>query len=132
MERAGRLFGKMDFPSQVADAEARARAAWPVAAGKKVAKYTRATALVRSTLIVEVADAVWQRQLSTMRKILLNNLARELGKELVTEIDFRPTPARRPPQQAASARSNAARSEGIEDPVMAMLYKRSRGNRSQG
>jgi len=129
MERAGRLVGKMNLPPQVADAEARARAAWPVAAGKKIARHARATGLVRGTLLVEVGDAVWQRQLSTLRHFLLRNLRRELGEELVIEIDFRPTPARRPPQAAESARPGTVHPDGIQDPVLAMLYRRSQGSR---
>lgn len=129
MERAGRIFGKMDFPSEVTDLEVRARAAWAVAAGRKIAKYARATALVRNTLIVEVGDAVWQRQLSTMSKMLLSNLGRELGAGVVTQIDFRPTPARRPPQTAATSRRSPAQVEGIRDPVLSLLYRRSRGSR---
>ena len=127
MERAGRLFNRMDLPPDAL--ETRARAAWRIAAGKKVAKYTRATALVRTTLLVEVGDIIWQRQLSTMRVHLLKNLDRELGVGVVTEIDFRPTPARRPPQVAASARGDAPLFEGIQDPVMALIYKRSQGKR---
>jgi hypothetical protein len=131
MERAGRLFSNMDFPSELDEAETRARAAWPMAAGKKIAKHARATALVRTTLVVEVGDAVWQRQLSTLRHFLLRNLARELGPALVTEIDFRPTPKRRPPQVATMARPRAAGEQrtpehGIQDPVMGMLFSRSR------
>jgi predicted nucleic acid-binding Zn ribbon protein len=124
MERAGRLFGKSRLMSQVADPETRARAAWHVAAGIKVARHTRATALVRSTLVVEVGDAVWQRQLTTLRHDLLRNLAKELGEAMVTEIDFRPMPARRQPQRAESARRPSP--GNIEDPVLAMLYERSR------
>lgn len=127
MERAGRLVGKMNLPPQVADAESRARAAWPVAAGRRVARHTKATALVRGTLVVEVGDAIWQRQLTTLRHFLLRNLARELGEGFVSEIDFRPTPARRPPQAAASARPSVAHADGIQDPVLALLYKRSQG-----
>src|SRR5579863_3794595 len=127
MERAGRLVRKMNLPSQLADVETRARAAWPVAAGKKIANHTKATALVRGTLVVEVGDAIWQRQLATLRHFLLRNLARELGEGLVSEIDFRPTPARRPPQAAASARPAPIHPDGIQDPVLAMLYRRSQG-----
>ena len=127
MERAGRLFGQMNLPLETV--EPRACAAWRVAAGSKVARHTRATALVRNTLIVEVADMIWQRQLSALRVHLLRNLARELGAGVVAEIDFRPTPARRPPQTAPSARPGASSIEGIQDPVMALLYKRSQGNR---
>jgi len=130
MERAGRLVGKMKLPPQVADAETRARAAWPVAAGQKIARHARATVLVRGTLVVEVEDAIWQRQLATLRHFLLRNLTRELGEALVSEIDFRPTPARRPPQIAPSARPDAAHTDGIQDPVLAMLYRRSQGTRS--
>jgi len=129
MERAGRLFANMDFPTQLEEAETRARAAWPIAAGKKIARYTRATTLVRDTLIVEVSDAVWQRQLSTLRHFLLSNLARELGRGVVNEIDFRPMPKPRPPQAALNARPGVAPVEGIEDPVMGLLYKRSQGSR---
>ena len=130
MERAGRLVGKMKLPSQLADAESRAQAAWPVAAGKKIARHARATTLVRGTLVVEVGDAVWQRQLAALRHELLRNLERELGEGVVTEIDFRPMPARRPPQAAVSARPSAdAHAEGIQDPVLAILYRRSQGNR---
>jgi predicted nucleic acid-binding Zn ribbon protein len=125
MERAGRLFGKSNLMSKVADPETRARAAWPVAVGKKVAQYTRATTLVRSTLVVEVGDNVWQYQLATLRQQVLKNLAKELGEGLVTDIDFRPMPPRRqPPQRAETARP--AGPDSIEDPVLAMLYDRSR------
>jgi hypothetical protein len=131
MERAGRLFSNMDFPAQIEEAETRARAAWPIAAGKKIAKHARATALVRNTLVVEVGDYVWQRQLSTLRHFLLRNLARELGPALVTEIDFRPTPKRRPPQPAMTANRKAAPKHpvpdhGIQDPVLGPLFSRSK------
>jgi predicted nucleic acid-binding Zn ribbon protein len=125
MERAGRLIGKLNVMPDAAAREARAKAAWTVAAGKKIARHTRATALVRSTLVVEVGDAVWQRQLAMLSRILLTNLEKALGEALVTDIDFRPMPARRPPERAESARADADR---IEDPVLAMLYRRSRGS----
>ena len=49
---------------------------------------------MRGTLVVEVEDIVWQRQLNTLRHFLLRNLHKELGEALVTEIDFRPMPRR--------------------------------------
>jgi predicted nucleic acid-binding Zn ribbon protein len=121
MERAGRLIGKLKFSRDMADPEVRARAAWALAAGKKIAKYTRATALVRDTLVVEVEDYVWQQQLATLRGFLLANLAEALGEKLVKDLDFRPMPRRRMPQRAETARP----SEGIGDPVLAMLYRQS-------
>lgn len=125
----------MDFPDELDEAEPRARAAWAVAAGKTVARHTRATALVRGKLLVEVEDALWQRQLAPMGHFFVRNLAKELGPGVVTQIDFRPTPKRRPAQMAQTASGHAAaeppkrkaagRVEGIEDPVLGLLYRRS-------
>ena len=126
MQRAGSLIGKLKLSPELADPQARARAAWTLAAGKKIAAHTAASALVRGTLVVEVEDMVWQRQLNTLRHFLLRNLREVLGEEMVTEIDFRPmrhtAPERRKPQRAESARRDA---NGIEDPVMALLYRQS-------
>jgi predicted nucleic acid-binding Zn ribbon protein len=122
MERAGRLLGKLKLSPELADPESRTCAAWAPAAGKKIAEHTRARALVRGALVVEVEDQVWQRQLSTLRHFLLRNLTEMLGEQLVTELDFRPMPKRMMPQRAEKARP----AEGIADPVLEMLYKRSR------
>ena len=124
MERAGRVIGKLKLPPELVDPEARARAAWATAAGPKVAPHTRAVALVRGTLVVEVNDRVWQRQLNTLRHFLLSNLAAALGEPLVTAIDFRPAPPRRQPQRAENARPAGA--DGIADPVLEMLYEKSK------
>jgi predicted nucleic acid-binding Zn ribbon protein len=120
MERAGRLIGKLKL--NVDDPELRARAAWTVAAGKKIARHTRATALVRGSLVVEVEDQIWQRQLKTLSEALVRNLEMALGEVLVTDIDFRPMPRRIEPQRAERARG----SEDVEDPVLDMLYRQSR------
>ncbi|HEY2843094.1 MAG TPA: DUF721 domain-containing protein [Bryobacteraceae bacterium] len=124
MERAGSLIGKLKLSPEVYDPETRARTAWALAAGKKIAAHTLASALVRGTLVVEVEDMVWQSQLNTLRHFLLRNLKEALGGDLVTEIDFRPMPRRRKPQRAQSAKRLDA--HGIEDPVMAMLYRQSK------
>jgi hypothetical protein len=120
MERAGRLIGKLKL--NVDDPELRARAAWTVAAGMKIARHTRATALVRGSLVVEVEDPIWQRQLKTLSEALVRNLEKALGEVLVTDIDFRPMPRRKEPQRAERARG----SEDVEDPVLDMLYRQSR------
>lgn len=127
MERAGRLLRKLPISSQLDSPETRARAAWAIAAGKKVALKTKVASLVRGTLVVEVEDAVWQRQLNTLRHFLLRNLSEALGEALVTEIDFRPMPPKRQPQRAETARRQPEVSDasGIQDPVLAMLYRSS-------
>jgi len=124
MERAGRLIGKLKLPKDLADPESRARTAWNVAAGKKIAEHTRVATLVRDKLVVEVEDQVWQRQLNTLRHFLLRNLRTILGESLINEIDFRPMPniPRRGVQRATANRS----ANGIQDPVLDALYSQSK------
>ena len=122
MERAGRVVRKMKVSPGITDPETRAQMAWPLAAGKYTALKTRATSLVRGTLVVEVEDIVWQRQLNTLRHHLLRNLHKEMGEALVTGIDFRPMPRKLSPQRAETARPGI---EGIHDPVMGLLYRQS-------
>jgi len=119
MERAGRLLPKLKLSPDLADPEARARAAWKLAAGKKIAEHARATALVRDSLIIEVGDPVWQTQLARLEAALLRNLEKALGEPLVKKLDFRPTPARRGPQRAESARPKSE----IEDPILDFIYR---------
>ena len=131
MQRVSRLFAELDFPEKLDEDEVRARAAWKRAAGEKVAKYTRVIGLVRGSLVVEVSDKVWQQQLTPLRHFLVSNLARELGAGVVSDIDFRPLPKKRPPQRAMTTgvgtaqRKGVMRVEGIEDPVLGLLYQRS-------
>jgi predicted nucleic acid-binding Zn ribbon protein len=129
MQRAGQLIGKLKLSRAPGDAEVRALAAWRIAAGKKIAEHTRAASLVRTSLVVEVEDVVWQRQLNTLRHFLLRNLTDVLGEALITDIDFRPMPARRKPQRAATTRPTN-RANQIEDPVLDLLYRQSRNRNS--
>jgi predicted nucleic acid-binding Zn ribbon protein len=126
MERAGRLVGKLKVSAGITDPETRARAAWAMAVGKKISQRTRPINLVRGTLVVEVEDFIWQRQLNTLRHFLLRNLHKELGEPLVTEIDFRPMPRRLAPQRAETARPIVRVIDGIGDPVLGMLYQQSK------
>jgi predicted nucleic acid-binding Zn ribbon protein len=123
MKRAASFVKTLKLSAENDNPEVRARAAWEPAAGKKIARHTMAAALVRGTLIVEVEDMVWQKQLYTLRHFLLRNLAEILGEPLVTDIAFRPMPPRIRPQRATAARPE---DEGIGDPIMAMIYRQSK------
>jgi hypothetical protein len=125
MERAGRLLGKLKLPKGAADPAVLARAAWKLAAGRKIHEHTRATDLVRKTLIVEVEDMIWQRQLNALKHFLVRNLNEALGEAAVLDIDFRPMPPRRKPQRATQL-TPAPPTSGIQDPVMTLLYQQSR------
>lgn len=123
MKRAGSLIATLKLSAD--DPEVRARAAWEPAAGPKIARHTRAVALVRGTLIVEVEDMMWQRNLMRLRRFLLPNLAEVLGQALVTDIAYRPMPPKRGPQRAEIARAQDE-SAAIADPVLAALYRQAK------
>ena len=132
MERAGRLISKLKIPKDVLEPEALARTAWPVGVGSKIAAHARVVRLVRSTLVIECEDAVWQNHLYTLSAQIVRNLQSILGPHLVTGLDFRPMVPRRGPQVAVAVRQEAApvvsldEADSIADPVFRHLYKQAR------
>jgi predicted nucleic acid-binding Zn ribbon protein len=131
MERASKLIQRLRLPGETITAEELAYAAWPGAVGKKIAEHTRAARMVRTRLIVEVEDRIWQRQLFSLEKQILRNLEKEIGAGLVEEIEFRIVPRmevpRMPPRRAEHPVPNIAdEAETIADPVLRRIYKASR------
>ncbi|HEV2447268.1 MAG TPA: DUF721 domain-containing protein [Candidatus Sulfopaludibacter sp.] len=128
MERASKLIRGLRLPGDTISAEELACAAWAPAVGKKVAAHTRAAKLVRTRLVVEVEDQVWQRQLFSLSRDILRNLEKSLGSGLVDDLEFRVAPRRREPQRAPQATPGlfADEASGIEDPVLRSIYIASR------
>src|SRR5882724_10218241 len=135
MERAGRLISKLKIPKEVLEPEALARTAWPVAVGRKIAAHATAARLVRSTLVIECEDSIWQNHLYTLSHQIVRNLQSILGPQVVTGLDFRPMVPRRGPQTAVAVRQELApaapagppdEADSIADPVFRHLYKQSR------
>ena len=116
--------------SKVADPETRARAAWPVAVGKKVAQYTRATALVRTTLVVEVEDELWRKNLWSLRYQILRNIEKAVGPEIVAAVELRVMPPRFGPSREVEPRLDLEipldEAESIADPGLRRIYKAAR------
>ncbi len=131
MERAARLL-KSDKLAKIFSDEDLARAVWPAAVGKKIAAHTSGVRLVRSKLVVEVADAIWQRQLFPLTGQILDRLRKTTGSNTITDIEFRIAVPRRTPQRAQSLDSKAAdtsladEAEAIRDPVLKKVYRLSR------
>src|SRR5437868_6236287 len=117
MERVSRFIRKLSFPADSVSAGELAVAAWPVAVGKRIALHARAASLVRTKLIVEVEDAVWQRQLFHMSRQIVSKLNESLGSEVIEEIEFRIGIPRRGPQRAQQIASRDE-ADQISDPVM--------------
>jgi hypothetical protein len=130
MERAGRLLGKLKIHANSVSPEELARAAWPSAVGKKIAAHANAVSLVRTCLIIEVEDALWQRQLNTLRGQILKRIQDLVGSALVADIAFRPMTPKRMPERAESSRQTPAHipddADRIADPILRSVYKTSR------
>ena len=69
-------------------AEAAAIAAWKHAAGDGLKEHAIPLRLENRVLTVAVADAIWQKQLTSMRGQLLFRVNTILGKPLVGALDF--------------------------------------------
>jgi len=73
--------------------EIAARIAWTRAAGDGLRSEAIPFRLYRKTLIVSVADRIWQKQMQTMSAELLFRINRLLGSDVVDFIEFRVDPA---------------------------------------
>jgi hypothetical protein len=90
--------------------------------------HATAKSLVRGSLIVEVEDGIWQKQLFYLRFQILAKLQEVVGAGVITAVEFRIGTPRRPPQPALSL--NASKplddADGIADPGMRIVYKQAR------
>jgi hypothetical protein len=67
MERAARVINSSKVTSKILTDDELIRGIWPSAVGKVIASHTSRLRVVRTTLVVEVADATWQKQLFAFR-----------------------------------------------------------------
>lgn len=73
-------------------AEIAAKLAWSRAAGDGLRRHAIPFRLYRKTLVVSVADVIWQRQLNSMSGELISRINRLLDREVVDTIEFRIDP----------------------------------------
>ncbi len=89
--------------------------------------------MVRGTLVVEVADALWQKQLFGLSHQILDRVQKATGSKAITGIEFRVGIPRREPQRADGSRNPlftagdpSDEAEQIQDPVLKKVYRLSR------
>lgn len=105
---------------------------WPEVVGREIAVRTRPAALRRGTLLVEMWDAEWRKQVLPLRYRITAELNRALGGNVVSKIHLRLTRAEgKPPCRAEDRKPawplSAADGEGVEDPHLRRIYQASRG-----
>jgi hypothetical protein len=136
MERAARVLRKTQQSRSILDDSQAIEAVWPTAVGRSIARHVSRLRLVRSTLVVDVEDVIWQRQLRSLDGQILERIRLLLPDLAITGLEFRIGLPRREPQRAPSAFASApAASAGsdtddeadrIQDPVLKKVYQISR------
>ncbi len=74
-------------------AEIAAKIAWTRAAGDGLRRHAIPFRLFRKTLIVSVADIIWQKQMQSMSLELILRINKLLDRDVVENIEFRIDPA---------------------------------------
>jgi len=132
MERAARVFQKNKLSKNLLTDEDILRAAWPAAVGKSIASHTSRVRLVRTCLVVEVEDAVWQRQLRGLSLQIVDRVRKLTGVASLADVEFRIGVPRRQPQRAETPQSDLPQAQPvdeadqIQDPVLKKVYRLSR------
>jgi hypothetical protein len=135
MESSARLIKNWKYSRQILTDEQILQGLWPGAVGKAIARHTCKLKVVRETLVVEVEDAIWQRQLFPLSSQIVRRIQQLMGNDAIERIEFRVgIPKRqmqreeetsvRPDQQAPGSCPDEA--EQILDPVLKKLYRLSR------
>jgi hypothetical protein len=126
MDQASRIIGRI--AGDVITSERIACGAWKRAVGKRIAACTRAAKLVRTTLVVEVEDDIWRKNLWSLRYQILRNLEKAVGPEIVSDLEFRVMPLRIEPQRADKGEHLVVTplemaGDDIADPGLRRIYK---------
>src|SRR6266404_2025135 len=69
-------------------AEIAAKIAWTRAAGDGLRRHAIPFRLFRKSLVVSVADVIWQKQMQSMSAELISRIIILLGREEIEDIDF--------------------------------------------
>ncbi|HWE49568.1 MAG TPA: DUF721 domain-containing protein [Bryobacteraceae bacterium] len=129
MDQASRIIARWTGVSDVISPERIACGAWKRAVGKRIADHTHAAKLVRNTLVVEVEDDIWKKNLWGLRYQILRNLEKAVGPEIVHELELRVMPPRREPQRDTGDRlvlEPVDEADAIADPGLRRVYRSAR------
>lgn len=133
MERAARVLHRNKLSRDLLGDEQVVRSIWAAAVGRVINAHTLRVRVVRQSLVVEVEDAIWQRQLRGLSEQILSRLTKLTGFATLTEVEFRVGAPKRQPQRAQHVSGAALPPAGppdeadrIQDPVLKKVYLLSR------
>jgi len=108
------------------------REVWPLAVGKIIAGHSQYAGLVRRTLVIEVEDAIWRKQLTAITPDILRKLSTLIGPHIVTDLEFRVAPLRLRPRKERPLPlfDSADEANRIADPIFRRLYTADRQRRT--
>jgi hypothetical protein len=89
--------------------ETAVRLAWTRVAGEGLRQQVVPFRVYRKTLIVAVADVIWQRQLHYMSAEFVSRINRLLGREVISSIEFRIDPVISNQNRSSSGRTEQNR-----------------------
>src|SRR5579875_2550127 len=115
MERAAKIIKANKHSRQIMTDDDIARAVWPAAVGKAIACHTSRIKLVRNKLVIEVEDAVWQRQLHTLSSQIIGRLRILTGSDVIDQLEFRIGIPRRHAQRAETLNAPLFNNQGDSD-----------------
>lgn len=128
MDKALRLVAKLK--NKIVTDEELARAAWKAAVGDRLEIRARFRGLVRDRIVIEVDDALWQRQMTAMEGQILGKLSRIAGKAIANQIEYRIAIPKPGPEMETEAefRLQMANPEarGIKDSGLRRVYLQSK------
>jgi hypothetical protein len=134
MERAARLLRNNKYSRQILSDDDIVRGIWSAAVGRAIARHTCNLKMVRSTLVVEVEDPIWQKQLFALSTQIVARVQMLMGSTNVEHVEFRVAIPKRGPQRAESLSpatpkyqsESTDEAEQILDPVLKKVYRLSR------
>lgn len=125
MQRAAKVLSKMKLSKAGVSGDHIAVAAWSQAVGKTIAKRTRAVGLFDGTLVVNVEDILWERNLQLLRSQILGKLNEILGTGKVRNLRFALAAPKIEPQREETVRAYDE-ADSIADPILRRIYIQSR------
>ena len=123
--RAAKVLSTMKLAKAGLSPDRFAVSSWAQAVGKTIARHTRAMGIFEGTLVVEVEDAVWERNLRQLQPQIMAKLTAAVGPAKVKEIRFKLAIPKRSPQREEAVAS-ADEADSIADPTLRRIYIQSR------